>query len=356
MRVRSDRVGRQVGLAGALLALALAASARADIVELRSGGRLDGVVVQQTDQAVVIEASPGRVSIPRSQVVRVTPSRSALQTWRERASTLSGRDVQAWVALARWAEDNGLGTQARESWQRVLAASPGNADANEALHRVQLNGRWVPQEEAYHARGWVNYDGDWMSPAEHEARVRERAAANAEEQQRREAMLRMKEAEARVREAEARARSAESAGGVPGDGYGGGYGSGGGIYAGGAYGGYTGTALGPYYGNPNDAFYADAFYGNYPWGSYLNYGVPRLRGRRGFGGPGLAGSGFGFGGGFVTPFPRSVPPSTIGAPLAPAPALSPRQRGTLIIGPTKGPAAAGMGGPAVGGVGAGARH
>jgi hypothetical protein len=49
-----------------------------------------------------------------------------------------------------------------------------------------------------------------MSPAEHEALVRERTAEEVSERERREADLRVREAEARAREAEARAREAEA--------------------------------------------------------------------------------------------------------------------------------------------------
>jgi hypothetical protein len=66
-------------------------------------------------------------------------------------------------------------------------------------------------EDAYRARGYVSYEGRWLTPAEHEAAVRERAADEAAALGLREADLRVQEAEARVREAEARVREAEAA-------------------------------------------------------------------------------------------------------------------------------------------------
>lgn len=91
-------------------------------------------------------------------------------------------------------------------------------------------------DDAQRARGNVSYEGRWLTPAEHEAAVREREMDAAASVQLREADLRVQEAEARVREAEARAREAEAAadqtnGGIPlgyayGNGYGYGYGYG----------------------------------------------------------------------------------------------------------------------------------
>jgi hypothetical protein len=76
---------------------------------------------------------------------------------------------------------------------------------------VDLDGAWVTEDEAYRARGYVEYEGRWVTPAEHEALVRERAAEEAAAWETREAELRLREAEARAREAEARAREAEAA-------------------------------------------------------------------------------------------------------------------------------------------------
>ena len=77
----------------------------------------------------------------------------------------------------------------------------------------------MSSDDAYRARGYVSYEGRWLTPAEHEAALREREADAAAALQMREADLRVQEAEARVREAEARAREAEAAadqsGGIP---------------------------------------------------------------------------------------------------------------------------------------------
>lgn len=237
-------------------ALFASAHAGADQIVMRSGGRIEGVVVQQTASAVVVDTSPGRLTLPMSRVASIIRGRSALDTWRERSGSLHARDVQGWAALARWADQTGLSTQEAEAWQRVLAADPRNVEANRELGRVQVDGAWLPEPEAYRARGYVQFDGRWVSPAEHESLVRERAAEEAANQQRHEAGIRVREAEARAREAEARAREAEAAGSLPiGDdngipfwyAYGGGYGPvyGYGGYGYGAYGyggGYRGRA------------------------------------------------------------------------------------------------------------------
>jgi hypothetical protein len=220
------------GLALAGAGLLAGTSAPCDEVLLRGGGRVSGVVVEQSARAVVIETGPGRVTLPMSRVLKVVESRSALAEFQERASALAANDVAGWTALARWAGDRELVTSSRSAWQRVLALDPQHPEANAALGRVSVDGTWMPADEAYRARGLVEYEGRWMTPAEHEAALRERALDQAAELQAREADARIREAEARAREAEARAAEAESSaessqGGIPLLPYGYGYGYGG---------------------------------------------------------------------------------------------------------------------------------
>jgi hypothetical protein len=194
----------------AVTLLLLPAAGGADEVHLTSGGVVSGVIVEQTDEAVVLEAGPGRVTLLRSRIARVVESRSALATFQEHAAGVAPGDVEGLASLARWADDHDLATQARETWRRVLTLDPDHPEANAALGRTFLHGVWMDESDAHRAQGYVRYRERWVTPEEHEALVRERATEERAESDRREADLRVREAEARAREAEARAREAEA--------------------------------------------------------------------------------------------------------------------------------------------------
>jgi hypothetical protein len=204
--------------------------ARADEVLLRSGGKVSGVIVERTASKIVIESGPGRVTLPMSRVLKVVESRSAIEAWQEKAADLAAGDVEGWATLARWAAERDLGTQSRDAWRRVLALQPAHAEANAALGRERLDGEWLDRDDAYRARGFVMFEGRWLTPVEHEAALREREAESWGARERRESEARVREAEARAREAEARAHEAErqpaevETGGIP---YGWGWGGGG---------------------------------------------------------------------------------------------------------------------------------
>ncbi len=198
-----------------LSATMLAAPAVPDEIFLHGGGRVSGVIVERTKDAVSIETAPGRLTLSMKRIEKIVEGRSALEEFQERAARLALGDADGWAALARWAADRGLVTHSREAWQRVLAVDPAHPEANAALGRVDLDGEWVSEGEAYRARGYVEYEGRWVTPAEHEAVLRQRAADEAALRDSREAELRVREAEARAREAEARAREAEAQGSIP---------------------------------------------------------------------------------------------------------------------------------------------
>jgi hypothetical protein len=193
-----------------LALMAAAAGADADEVWLKGGGRLVGDVVSKTATMVVLEVGPGTVKLPMARVDRIISTTVALTEYRERAARLSARDAAGWTALAAWAEQEGLPTQAREAWRRVLVADPGNAVAHTSLGDILHQGRWMDFASVQRARGMVEHDGIWMSPAEREASIRRDAAEAGARQQAAIADSQRQEAEARVREAEARARTAEA--------------------------------------------------------------------------------------------------------------------------------------------------
>jgi len=187
--------------------LALSPSlAHADSVFLKGGGQINGEVVEQRADAVVLEVGPGRITLPMRSVARVVSNTTDLGLYHTRAAALAARDVAGWLSLAAWAHNRELATQAREAYERVLAVDPLNADAHLALGHVRMGDRWLSAADANRARGLVEFEGTWMSPDERQMRIAEQAALAQERQ----ADARAREAEARAREAAARADAAEA--------------------------------------------------------------------------------------------------------------------------------------------------
>ncbi len=195
-----------------LTLLLLAPALFADTVFLKSGGKVEGRIVTQSDTEVQVDVGAGNVTVPMAKVDRIVSGSSALEEYARRAAALRPEDADGWKELARWARSQSLNTQARQAYERVLAIAPSDPEANQATGRVQVGGRWVREEESYRAQGYVKFEGEWMRPAEQQAILQHRSAAADAER----ATQRAREAEARAETAEARAREAgEADEGIP---------------------------------------------------------------------------------------------------------------------------------------------
>ena len=228
--------------------------AAADTIYLKGGGRVEGQVVEQTADRVVVEVSAGQVTLPRTRIERMTLGSTALVQYRARAARLAPNDAAGWLALADWASGNDLATPARLAYEHVLQIEPMNGAAHQALGHVFMAGRWLTANEGYRARGYIEFEGGWVRPEEHQAILQERAVRAAESRASAESDARVREAEARARTAEAEARrvEAEAAQATA-------YGDGGGIpfpyvYGGGYGGGYGGAYVNPLPIDPDPSF------------------------------------------------------------------------------------------------------
>jgi len=153
-----------------------------------------------------------------------------LSEFRNRAAAIVPGNVLAYADLARFAASRGLRNEARMMWERVLAFDPRNGEAHQGLGHVLLDGYYVDEEQAYRARGYVHFEGRWMSTAEQASILREREQRIAYEQEVDEARRAAREAEERAARAEAEAERARAEANVwsPVWGYGG-------VYAGSPY-------------------------------------------------------------------------------------------------------------------------
>jgi hypothetical protein len=188
------------------LPLLAALPLHADVVYLESGGRIEGRIVRRDASVVEVEIGAGTMEFPVSSILRIDESRSVLDEYDERLAQVPADDVHGWLSLGQWAASNDLPNQAKSAYSRVLTLDPSNAEANESLGRVQVDGRWLSETDAYLAQGYVKFEGDWLTPDEVAAIEHDRR----EQAEAEHAQANAREAEARAREAEARAREAQA--------------------------------------------------------------------------------------------------------------------------------------------------
>lgn len=181
----------------------------ADDVHLRGGGQITGEIVERTAETVTVDIGGGTLTVRMSNVASIEAGTSPLQVYRGRAATVAEGDLEGWRELARWAQERVLVTQSREAWTQVLALAPDDPEANAALGRVFVDGRWVTEEEGFRARGYVEFEGEWMTPAERQMILEDRRAREEADRQAMAELMAAEQQEAMEREAQEQAERDE---------------------------------------------------------------------------------------------------------------------------------------------------
>jgi hypothetical protein len=176
---------REAGVKRFIVVIALAAvPVFADTVYLKGGGQITGEIVEQTETTVTVDVGGGgTMSARMSSVVRIEKATSPLQEYRKRAASIPAGDAEAWRELAQWAKGRSLSSQAAKAYTQVVATLPDDPEANQALGRVRLNGKWVTEEESYRAQGYILFEGEWMTPGERQSIIASRQAREQANQQ-----------------------------------------------------------------------------------------------------------------------------------------------------------------------------
>ncbi len=149
-----------------------------DVVETRDGRRLEGKVVEESAERLVVETPFGRVELAREEVLSIRRGPTPVEEYAARRA--KARTAEDHHALALFCRSKGLSRQAREEFKEAVRLDPGHEGANRALGRVLFEGKWVSpaerdalaarrEEEAFRAKGLVPHEGRWVTPEEKEA-------------------------------------------------------------------------------------------------------------------------------------------------------------------------------------------
>jgi DNA repair exonuclease SbcCD ATPase subunit len=205
-----------------IIALVLAASvAAADDIDLKSGGKLTGMIREENSDNVVIETVSGTVTIARKDVVSILKGPSIVHQYYDRLKTcvkadeyerladwavenkmnrvvkdlkakavelrrkefqealanLSGNaSADEFYDLGAWAKKYGLEKEGRDLLERAIVKNPDHEMARRELGFKRFEGKWMTEEEVYLAKGFVKFEGQWITESQKELIVQERAA------------------------------------------------------------------------------------------------------------------------------------------------------------------------------------
>jgi hypothetical protein len=145
----------------------VACAVQADTIELASGGRIEGRVVESADadpSKYVIElAGGGRVTVPRLEVERIDTMSADEAAYQKLARTAPDTVAAHWK-LAEWCRERRLRELAESHLERILELDPNHEAARTALGFRQKNGQWMTRDDIMANRGMVMYEGRYVTP------------------------------------------------------------------------------------------------------------------------------------------------------------------------------------------------
>lgn len=165
----------RIALVIAVLAALLALPAGADVIHLKNGGSIEGTILAENASEVKVRTIGGVRSIPRASIVRIERKATPAEEFANRRAELAARDVEGRYELALFAREHKLRKEERELYDEILAIDPQHAGANEAVGNVEYDGEWMTpaeaekrkssdHEQAMRDKGLVLHEGQWVTP------------------------------------------------------------------------------------------------------------------------------------------------------------------------------------------------
>ena len=144
----------------------LTAPVRADVIDLRGGGRVQGKVVPdpKNKDRVQVWLLRGRnpLSFQKGQIVNVTKRPSPLDVYVERRAK-SPSTAAAQLELGSWCDQHSLPDLARVHYEAALSLDSSLEDAHRKLGHVYQDGIWLTRDDLSAAQGLVKYKGRWIT-------------------------------------------------------------------------------------------------------------------------------------------------------------------------------------------------
>jgi hypothetical protein len=159
-----------------LVAVGMAACARADTITLTNGNQLEGRATVDGDR-VKVQLVQGWVFLRKEAVASIEKQDTPLDVFDRKYAALAAKDVPGRLQLAAWCREQKMNEPGRKLLGEVLALDANNAEARKLLGQVQHQGEWVTVEERNRALGLVEFEGRWYTPEALAELRKSRAAA-----------------------------------------------------------------------------------------------------------------------------------------------------------------------------------
>src|SRR5687767_12000743 len=174
--MRRHHIQSAAAVAALILAnLALPPGAEAEVFLLRSGGRIEGELLnpaREPGSPYQVRTGDGlRMALSEAQVSRVVVKSDLQKQYDELRPKVVNSALGHWD-MAEWCKEAGLFDERKRHLTSVITLDPDHKAARTALGYSEIGGRWMTQEEFMQSQGYVRSKGAWRSQQEVELEAR----------------------------------------------------------------------------------------------------------------------------------------------------------------------------------------
>lgn len=182
-----------------IFVMLLATPLAADLIILKNGGQIEGKATVNANQ-VHIALPNGNMVVARDTVLKIVWAVTPNEVYQQMRSMINPNDAEGYYQLSLWCLERKLNLQQREALQLAVAANPDHEKARKSLGFERHEGRWVSGDEAMVIKGYVKYQGQWMTPGQRQDIQFDELQKQLDEERRlrQDAELRLQQAERRL--------------------------------------------------------------------------------------------------------------------------------------------------------------
>ncbi len=119
-----------------------------DIIRLQDGGKIEGDIVKETDEVIVLRTYDGiEAEVSRDDILEIergkSPFQQAKEELKKRLSNLSSKDAKGHYQLAQWCNQWMFKEDAKKLLEKVIAIDPDHAAARKELGYEKVDGKWT---------------------------------------------------------------------------------------------------------------------------------------------------------------------------------------------------------------------
>gem|GEM_PF-3408060 len=145
----------------------------ADVIHLKDGRKVEGVIVTKDGDKVSIKTKFGIVEFPMTDVLKIEEKKTVDQLYKEKLANANPRDTGELMELAEWCSENKLISKAKKHLKQIISLDTNHEVAREKLGYVKYEGKWVTKRTldklkreaeiaAKKDAGLVEYKGEWL--------------------------------------------------------------------------------------------------------------------------------------------------------------------------------------------------